>query len=90
MIKKILICTNHRANLNNPSCAGRGSQQIRDMLRLALDNIGLKIMIEQSPCMGFCDIGPNLRLVPNGQFFHEVSANKIASIVKAAKKFNAN
>ena len=28
MPKKLLVCTNYRANPNNPSCAARGSREI--------------------------------------------------------------
>ena len=87
MSTKLLVCTNYRANLNNPSCAARGSKQIKAELQLQLEKNNASIEIEESPCMGFCNVGPNLRLVPSGQFFHTVSANKLAQIVLAVKKF---
>ena len=87
MTKKLLICTNYRANPNNPSCAARDSKKIATELQLALEKNNIPIEIEESPCMGFCNIGPNLRLVPNGEFFHEVSVKKLTKIIQAAKKF---
>jgi NADH:ubiquinone oxidoreductase subunit E len=87
MSKKLLVCTNYRANPNNPSCAARGSKQIATELQLALEKNNVSIEIELSPCMGFCKIGPNLRLVPNGEFFHEVSTKKLPKIILATKKF---
>ena len=88
MTKKILVCTNYRANLNNPSCAARGSQLVLATLKQELINNNIVIEIEESPCMGYCNVGPNLRLAPNGEFFHGVSAIDLAKLIQAAKKFS--
>ena len=87
MSKKLLVCTNYRANHNNPSCTARGSKQTTAELQLKFKENNIAIEIEESPCMGFCSIGPNLRLVPNGQFFHSVSTKNLPEILQAAKKF---
>ena len=86
----MLVCTNYRANPNNPSCAARDSKQIAAELQVGLEKNNISIGIEESPCMGFCNVGPNLRLIPNGEFFHEVSAKKLPEIIQAAKKFTAD
>ena len=88
MQKKLLVCTNFRSNPNNPSCAARGSELILDTLKLELANNSILIETEASPCLGFCNIGPNIRLVPNGEFFHGVSITNLASLIAAAKKFS--
>ncbi len=88
MIKKILVCTNFRANPNNPSCAARDSQRILDTLKLELANNNILIETEASPCMGYCNVGPNIRLAPNGDFFHQVSTKNLANLIAAAKKFS--
>lgn len=87
MTKKILVCTNFRANPNNPSCVARGSKEVISALTQELAQKKLAITIEESPCLGFCDIGPNLRLMPNGEFFHGVSDNKLNPIIDSIKKF---
>lgn len=87
MAKKILVCTNYRANLNSPSCAARGRKEAALELTRQLQDKNVKIEIEESPCMGFCNIGPNMRLIPGGEFFHEVSDKKITEIIEAAKIF---
>ncbi len=87
MTKKILVCTNFRANPNNPSCAARGSKQVMAALVQKLKQKNLPIIVEESPCLGFCEIGPNLRLLPNGEFFHGVSVTELTSIIKNTKKF---
>jgi NADH:ubiquinone oxidoreductase subunit E len=87
MAKKILICTNFRANPNTPSCAARGSKEVAAALAQQLAQKNVVIEIEEIQCMGFCDIGPNVRLIPNGEFFHAVSTKQLAKIIKAAKSF---
>ena len=87
-MKKILACTNYRANPNNPSCAARGSIELTETLTQLLHKNMVRIDVEESPCLGFCQMGPNMRLVPNGPFFHAVSADQLDDLIKAAKKFN--
>ena len=82
--KKLLVCTNFRANPTHPSCAARGSKLV--IAALKLEKIG-EIEIEESPCMGFCQVGPNCRLTPNGVFFHNVTANNLTEVIAATKKF---
>lgn len=83
-LKKLLVCTNFRANPNHPS---RGSKEITISLAQQLQKKNVSIEIEEIQCMGFCKVGPNVRLIPNGEYFHEVSARKFAEIIKATKLF---
>lgn len=87
MQKKLLVCTNYRANPNNPSCAVRGSKEILTALTHQLQRENVPIEIEEIQCMGYCNVGPNVRLIPNGEIFHDVSAKKFGEIIKATKKF---
>jgi NADH:ubiquinone oxidoreductase subunit E len=87
MPKKILVCTNYRANPNNPSCAARGSKDIAAKLALQLLQENLPIEIEEIQCMGYCSVGPNVRLIPNGEIFNEVSTETFAKIIKSTKLF---
>jgi NADH:ubiquinone oxidoreductase subunit E len=87
MPKKLLVCTNYRANPNTHSCAARGSKEIAAELIQQLQQKNVSIEIEEIQCMGYCNVGPNIRLIPNGEFFHGVSASKFAEIIKATKGF---
>jgi NADH:ubiquinone oxidoreductase subunit E len=88
--KKILVCTNYRANPNNPSCAARGSKEILAALTHQLQHEKVSIELEEIQCMGYCNLGPNVRLIPNGEIFHEVSTKKFGEIIKVTKKFLKN
>ena len=95
MPKQLLVCTNFRANPNNPSCAGRHSDMLLDQLKTAFAKKNIAVEVVASPCMGYCNVGPNARLAPNGPFFHGVTfhgitGNNLAKILTAAKKFSAN
>ena len=85
--KKLLVCTNFRANPNNPSCAARGSKEMAIYIAQQLQKKNVSIEIEEIQCMGYCKVGPNARLIPNGEYFHKVSARKFAEIIKATKLF---
>jgi (2Fe-2S) ferredoxin len=89
MSKQLLVCTNFRANPNNPSCAAHDSRLLLDKLKTDLANNNIEIEVVESPCMGYCKIGPNARLAPNGAFFHGISTKNLAQLIKAAKKFSA-
>ncbi len=88
-MKKLLICTNFRANPSQPSCAARGNKQFMADLSQQLHQQQVKIKVEESACMGYCKLGANMRLAPNGKFFHEVSVEKFVEIIQACQTFTA-
>ncbi|MES2502514.1 MAG: (2Fe-2S) ferredoxin domain-containing protein [Pseudomonadota bacterium] len=89
-MKKLLVCTNYRGNPNTPSCAARGSKSLLSLFSQQCQENNLIIQIEESPCLGFCQIGPNVRLVPSGAFFHGVLADELSAIIGAAKESSEN
>ncbi len=88
-MKKLLICTNFRASPHQASCAARGSLLLASGLQQAIKNEKLAIEVVQTNCLGFCNIGINLHLSPNGEFIHQadISEQSQASILVAVKKF---
>lgn len=88
-MKKILVCTNYRVNPNFPSCHARESKALVAHLSLQLVQQKINLIAEESQCLGYCAVGPNVRLIPNGRFFHHVTENSLAEIVTAAKLFSA-
>jgi (2Fe-2S) ferredoxin len=88
--KKVLICTHYRANPNNPSCGARDSQALIPALEIQLQKHNIHLVVEESACLGLCQVGPNVRLIPNGAFFNHVSPASLDPIVKATKAFLNN
>lgn len=88
-MKKLLICTNFRASPHQASCAARGSLLLASALQQTIKNENLTIEIEQVNCLGFCDVGINLHLSPNGEFIHQANCSEQsqASILFSVKKF---
>lgn len=85
--KKVLVCTNFRANPNHPSCGARDSDKIFKALCEALHDT--PVLTESSPCMGLCHVGPNVRLAPNGKYFNEVNTQELKLLIKEIKAFTA-
>jgi NADH:ubiquinone oxidoreductase subunit E len=86
-VKKLFVCTNHRANPNSSSCAARGSKDLLAQVKLAVEAEDLQVSVEEIQCMGYCEHGPNIRLAPNGEFFHHVKKTDINQIVTTTKLF---
>lgn len=72
--KKIFICTNYRANARNPSCGGNGSLVLLEALKAQQ----LNIPIEEAPCMGRCQHGPNINITPNGPWLDNLKTDEDA------------
>ncbi|MBC7787474.1 MAG: (2Fe-2S) ferredoxin domain-containing protein [Methylophilaceae bacterium] len=88
-MKKLLICTNYRANPNQHSCAARGSKALATDLAHLVKNEEVEIIVETSNCLGYCDIGINLKLSPNGDFIHNAikSQDSQAKLFELIKEF---
>jgi hypothetical protein len=64
----VRICINKRLNTDRlPSCAGRGSRGLADLIERRLLDEGLPASIVRGPCMNNCLEGPNLK-VEGGAF----------------------
>lgn len=85
--KKLFVCTNHRFNPDKPSCGAKGSKALIANLHAAFIAHSISLSIEEAPCLGLCQLGPNVRLIPNGEIFNHVSSNTIPNIVNATKEF---
>lgn len=86
-MKSILICTHHRANPNQPSCGVRGAQALKQAFTDAVANEGLGLKIVEIQCLGECEAGPNMRLIPSGPIFHHVDLEQVPTIIDTAKQF---
>lgn len=87
-MKKVIICTHHRANPTQPSCAARGSLDIAERLEVEIAARGWDISLERFPCLGLCENGPNLRLAPGGPFRSGVTSIRMEEVLQEIEQFS--
>lgn len=84
----VRICINKRLNTDKlPSCAGRGSRGLADLLERLILEHRIPANVVRGPCMNNCLIGPNLK-IQGGAFFNlndDISDARIEEIVNALK-----
>ncbi|GBG13391.1 2Fe-2S ferredoxin [Novimethylophilus kurashikiensis] len=79
---------NRRANPDMPSCGHRGGMDIADTLESALALTRGDVQVQRFNCLGCCDLGPNLRLSPGGEFWHHVRVDDVPRLVKRLAEFD--
>jgi (2Fe-2S) ferredoxin len=77
----LAICVNRRFNTDRPSCAGRGSKELADLLEKEIAARKLNVVVERVCCFGFCTQGPNVRLYPGGAHYYEVADDDVPAIL---------
>ena len=84
----VRICINKRLNTDRlPSCAGRGSRGLADLLERRILDEGIPAEIIRGPCMNNCLIGPNLK-IQGADFFNlqdDMSDANIEKILNAVR-----
>lgn len=81
-MKTIIVCINHRANPNQPSCGTRGGIEIANLVEAEISKRGLNIRMERFKCLGFCERGPNLKIAPDGRFIYGAKPEDIPQLIK--------
>ncbi len=59
---KIYVCTNKRPLSGQPSCGGRGSEELIALMEHEISLRGADLQIKTSVCMGHCEKGPNIKV----------------------------
>lgn len=77
----IVVCINHRANPNQPSCGARGSKAIASAIETEINKHQCDVQVERIQCLGFCDRGPNIRIAPEGRFIHDVQLADVPNLI---------
>ena len=74
-----------------PSCAGRGSRGLADLLERMILEQRIPVKVIRGPCMNNCLIGPNLK-IQGGPFFNlddDLSDARIEEIIAALREETA-
>lgn len=79
--KVLMICVNRRFRMDEPSCAGRGSEALAARLEAEITRRGINLRLERSVCMGHCRTGPTIRLAPGGSFHHGPDEDEVAALL---------
>jgi hypothetical protein len=85
----VRMCINKRLNTDRlPSCGGRGSRGLADLLERRLLDEGIPARIERGPCMNNCLNGPNIK-IEGGVFFslqNDLSDTVIENIIAEIRR----
>lgn len=80
MIRKLQVCTNARPGPGT-SCGARDGGDLLQRLAQAVAAAGLLLPVEPEKCLVRCEQGSNVRLLPDGRFWHRVGEHQVAEIV---------
>ncbi|QEP44230.1 (2Fe-2S) ferredoxin domain-containing protein [Ectothiorhodospiraceae bacterium BW-2] len=76
----LLICTKRRRH--SPSCHARGAEVVATQLEPLLQHHYPQVTMERIACLGHCQHGPNLRLVPNGPLLHHITETELPRLLE--------
>lgn len=83
-MKTLIVCTNQRANPNVPSCGMRGGIELAELAEKECQRLALDVRVGRFKCLGLCEHGPNLKIVPEGHFIHGASETELLSLLRTA------
>lgn len=80
----LFVCENRRDD--GASCAARGSERLRELLKERVKDRGLapRVRVSRSGCLDTCAAGPNVILMPDGVWFRGIAENDLDAIVGRA------
>lgn len=82
----LLVCTNLRPSFDKPSCAGRGAEKLADAIEDGIRERGLAVTVLRKCCLGQCEDGPTLRLIPGGDFLLGVRPDDVERVLDHLEK----
>jgi (2Fe-2S) ferredoxin len=79
--RTIFVCCNEREP-GEAACAARGSREIQERLKAHLKARNLKgrMRVSRSLCLGLCEAGPNVCVMPENVWYQNVTAADVDEI----------
>ena len=83
--KTVLVCCNTREGEGAVACAnpGRAGDKLCAALKDAVKKAGLKsvVRVARSGCLGLCAEGPNLFVLPDGEWYSKVQESDLPALI---------
>ena len=80
----VFVCCNRRAD-DHPrgSCAARGSEALRDYMKLRARQLGLqRVRVNLAGCLDRCELGPCVVIYPEGIWYKASTRDDVDSILE--------
>ena len=67
----VFVCCNRRPDGHKRgSCAAKGSEQLRDYMKVRAKELGLpRVRVNTAACLDRCELGPSLVIYPEGIWY---------------------
>jgi (2Fe-2S) ferredoxin len=80
MNRQLLVCMQYRSGPGT-SCAVRHGGDLLEALATLIQDAGLDVEVKPINCFVKCELGANVKLMPDGKFWHHVSGQMLPEIV---------
>lgn len=81
----VFVCCNRRQE-GHPrgSCAARGSERLRDYMKVRAKELGLRdVRVNQAGCLDRCEFGPTMVIYPEGVWYRPETPADVDEILAA-------
>lgn len=81
----VFVCCNRRPEGHRRgSCAERGSEALRDYMKVRAKELGLKgVRVNQAGCLDRCEFGPAIVIYPEGVWYRPKTREDVDTILQA-------
>ena len=81
----VFVCTNRRPDSHvRGSCAARGSEKLRDYLKVRVKEAGLpRVRVNAASCLDRCEQGPCVVIYPEGVWYRVGSPEDVERVLSA-------
>jgi len=82
--KLVLVCTNEKPD-GRPCCAQKASPEFYHTLKMAVAGMDPTIRVSKTGCLGNCESGATVAIMPKNVYLGEVKESDIPEILEMLK-----